>query len=67
MCAFVPGTSVEAADLSICAQEPIHIPGSIEPHGVLLVTDAPDLKIIQVSNTVRLILAKNLLHFFTRN
>lgn len=27
------------ADLSTCDREPIHIPGSIQPHGVLLVVD----------------------------
>ena len=26
-------------DLDACAREPIHIPGSIQPHGVLLVVD----------------------------
>ena len=28
------------ADLSVCDMEPIHIPGSIQPHGMLLVADA---------------------------
>lgn len=31
---------VEAADLTNCDQEPIHIPGSIQPHGCLLACDA---------------------------
>jgi chemotaxis family two-component system sensor kinase Cph1 len=31
--------SVTAADLSHCDREPIHVPGSIQPHGVLLVLD----------------------------
>ncbi|MGO4122934.1 hypothetical protein AB4Z01_00980 [Inquilinus sp. YAF38] len=32
-------------DLSACDREPIHIPGSIQPHGVLLVVDAETLDI----------------------
>lgn len=36
-------------DLDVCEREPIHIPGSIEPHGALLVVHEPDLNIIQVS------------------
>ncbi len=32
------------ADLAACAREPIHIPGSIQPHGTLLVL-TPNLKI----------------------
>src|SRR5688572_3032259 len=26
-------------DLSTCDREPIHVPGAIQPHGILLVTD----------------------------
>lgn len=26
-------------DLDACAREPIHVPGSIQPHGVMLVAD----------------------------
>jgi light-regulated signal transduction histidine kinase (bacteriophytochrome) len=31
--------SSDEIDLSICDREPIHIPGSIQPHGILLVVD----------------------------
>ena len=31
-------------------KEPIHIPGSIQPHGLLFVLQEPELKIVQVSN-----------------
>jgi len=31
-------------------REPIHIPGSIQPYGILLVLQEPQLKILQVSN-----------------
>jgi two-component system, chemotaxis family, sensor kinase Cph1 len=32
-----------------CANEPIHIPGSIQPHGLLLVMAEPELRILQAS------------------
>ncbi|MBW4554587.1 MAG: GAF domain-containing protein [Trichormus sp. ATA11-4-KO1] len=37
-------------DLSNCNKEPIHIPGSIQPHGVLLALKEADLTILQISN-----------------
>lgn len=40
-------------DLTNCDREPIHIPGQIQPHGVLLVLQAPDLNIIQVSSNTQ--------------
>ena len=36
-------------DLTECEREPIHIPGSIQPHGVLLVLNARDLSVVQAS------------------
>ena len=39
-------------DLTTCDREPIHIPGSIQPHGVLLVLTEPALTIAQVSENV---------------
>jgi light-regulated signal transduction histidine kinase (bacteriophytochrome)/CheY-like chemotaxis protein len=42
--------SSQEVDFSNCYGEAIHIPGSIQPHGVLLVLQEPELKIIQVSN-----------------
>lgn len=42
-----------SVDLSNCAREPIHIPGSIQPHGVLLVLGEPELRILQVSENIR--------------
>lgn len=55
-------------DLSNCDQEPIHIPGLIQPHGILMVLEEPKLNIIQISqNTIEIlgippqdILGKNL-------
>jgi len=37
------------ADLSNCERELIHLAGSIQPHGVLLVVDPSDFTIVQVS------------------
>src|SRR5579862_963690 len=36
-------------DLDQCAREPIHIPGYIQPHGVLFVLREAGLKVLQVS------------------
>ncbi len=35
-----------AIDLTDCDREPIHIPGAIQPHGLLLVADAATLEIV---------------------
>jgi chemotaxis family two-component system sensor kinase Cph1 len=46
----------QAIDLSDCAKEPIHIPGSIQPHGVLFALSEPELTVTQVSaNTASLL------------
>jgi len=37
------------ADLSNCEREPIHLTGSIQPHGALLVAREPDLLVLQAS------------------
>jgi two-component system, chemotaxis family, sensor kinase Cph1 len=39
-------------DLTNCEREPIHIPGSIQPHGVLFVLAEPAFTIVQVSENV---------------
>jgi len=46
----------EAIDLTNCDREPIHIPGKIQPHGVLLVCEELGLKILQVSKNTEKIL-----------
>ena len=40
---------VPPVDLSNCAREPIHIPGLIQPHGLMLVLDPSSLAIRQAS------------------
>ena len=42
----------ESADLSNCDLEPIHIPASIQPHGLLMVLREPDLTVTQISTNV---------------
>jgi PAS domain S-box-containing protein len=42
----------QPADLTHCDKEPIHIPGRIQAHGVLLVLREPALTIVQVSENV---------------
>ncbi|HET7471006.1 MAG TPA: GAF domain-containing protein, partial [Gemmatimonadales bacterium] len=48
---FPPAAST-AVDLSACDREPIHIPASIQPHGLLLVLEEPSLRVEQVSANV---------------
>ena len=41
----VPPSGLSDASLESCDQEPIHIPGSIQPHGFLLGFGGPDLRL----------------------
>ncbi|WP_017720187.1 ATP-binding protein [Kamptonema formosum] len=41
---------VPEMDLTACDEEPIHIPGCVQPHGGLFVLKEPQLEILQVSN-----------------
>ena len=43
------GTMNEAIDLTTCEHEPITIPGSIQPHGLLLVLRGIGLTVVQAS------------------
>lgn len=45
-------------DLTNCDREPIHIPGSIQPHAVLLVLEEPDLIIRQASANAATLLGR---------
>jgi len=36
-------------DLTNCDREPIHVPGAVQPYGVLLSLQAPALTILQIS------------------
>ncbi len=50
----VPGTpgSPGTAAVVDCADEPIRIPGSIQPHGALLALDEPELRVVTASENV---------------
>ncbi|BAT55147.1 multi-sensor signal transduction histidine kinase [Nostoc sp. NIES-3756] len=48
----------KTVDLTNCDKEPIHIPGLIQPHGVLLVLQEPSLDIIQVSSNTQEIIGQ---------
>src|SRR4051794_2452715 len=37
-------------DLTACDREPIHVPGRVQPHGVLLVADAAGLRVLHASD-----------------
>ncbi|MGC4072815.1 MAG: GAF domain-containing protein [Nibricoccus sp.] len=39
----------EPVDLTNCDREPIHIPGLVQPHAVMLVLEEPSLRIVQAS------------------
>ncbi len=42
-------TTTSASDITNCDREPIHIPGAILPHGVLLVLDIDTLEVLQAA------------------
>ncbi|MET1022969.1 MAG: bacteriophytochrome BphP [Pseudoxanthomonas sp.] len=44
-------TVVDPVDMDACAREPIHIPGSIQPYGALLVIAPDSGQVIQASST----------------
>ncbi|ARV57575.1 cyanobacterial phytochrome A [Nostocales cyanobacterium HT-58-2] len=48
----------ETVDLTNCDKEPIHIPGLIQPHGVLLVLQDSTLEIIQVSSNTQEVIGR---------
>jgi two-component system, chemotaxis family, sensor kinase Cph1 len=48
----------QAAPLSDCDREPIHIPGSIQPHGLLIAVDAATGRIAQASRNVAAVLGR---------
>jgi light-regulated signal transduction histidine kinase (bacteriophytochrome) len=51
-----PSPAFGSLDLTICDREPIHIPGSIQPHGVLFSVDPDTLKVVQVAGDTKRLL-----------
>jgi chemotaxis family two-component system sensor kinase Cph1 len=47
---------MSSVDLSNCDREPIHVPGAIQPHGVLFSLAPPSLRILQVSENLTTLL-----------
>src|SRR5689334_18696697 len=44
--------ALQNVDLTNCDREPIHIPGSIQPHGLLIVFAEPDRTVVTVSENI---------------
>src|SRR4051812_13581087 len=53
------GRMTTAAAYDDCAIEPIHIPGTIQPHGVLLAVDPVSLEVLQASANVAAVLDRD--------
>ncbi len=49
-----------AVDITNCDREPIHIPGAIQPHGVLLALREPDCVVTQASENASSVFATDL-------
>jgi light-regulated signal transduction histidine kinase (bacteriophytochrome) len=49
---LIPASNQTPVDLTTCDREPIHIPGSIQPHGAMFVLRAEDGVVDQVSASV---------------
>lgn len=49
---------VSDADLEVCAAEPIHVPGTIQPHGVLLGLDPATLAVVRTSANTEALLGR---------
>ena len=45
----MPIATATTPDIANCDREPIHIPGAILPHGVLLVLDSDTLEVLQAA------------------
>ena len=54
------------ADLTNCERELIHLAGSVQPHGVLLVLREPDFAVIQVSTNCEHLLGRSALQLLQR-
>jgi two-component system, chemotaxis family, sensor kinase Cph1 len=51
--------SSETVDLSNCDREPIHVPGAVQPHGVLLAFEPHSDRLVHVSENVRTLLGRD--------
>ena len=54
--ALINNAPALGADITNCDREPIHIPGSVQPHGALLALDPEELQIVQAGgNTIQIL------------
>jgi light-regulated signal transduction histidine kinase (bacteriophytochrome) len=55
------GRTVDEATLDVtqCDREPIHIPGAIQPHGVLFALDAATRRIVQISANAESVIGRD--------
>ena len=54
--ALINNVPALGADITNCDREPIHIPGSVQPHGALLALDPEGLQIVQAGgNTIQIL------------
>ena len=60
-------TTITASDINNCDREPIHIPGAILPHGVLLVLDSDTLEVLQAAGDLPGLLGKSLHDLLGKN
>ena len=56
---YQESVTAENVNLTNCDREQIHIPNSIQPHGILFVLAPEDLTILQVSDNIRSFLGYN--------
>src|SRR5690349_12924608 len=49
---YSASAALNNVDLTNCDREPIHVPGSIQPHGLLLAFAEPDETVVTVSENV---------------
>src|SRR5690242_7868010 len=53
------GVNKPDIELTLCDREPIHIPGSIQPHGILLVADRQSLRVTHAAGNVEAVLGRS--------
>ncbi|MGF1512464.1 MAG: ATP-binding protein [Elainellaceae cyanobacterium] len=51
--------TAQNVSLTNCDREQVHIPGAIQPHGVLFVLEEPDYRIVQVSENAGALLGRS--------
>ena len=63
---MTPTRDTALPDLAACADEPIHLPGSIQPHGALVAMTEPDLVVRVASDNCAAVLGVDAEHLLGR-